>query len=525
MCIRDSSNADTPVAGYAPRQLFYEPATGSDLRAFDANAATLRDVRALLDPPGELTEEEALDLIRWGRGQDVAGGSASARSWLLGALLHSRPLVLNYGATPGYSPSNPHIRLLFGSADGLFRIIENTDTAGNETGREVFAFYPREQLANISLYRDNSLPAPRMPYGVDGAPVALQWDRNGDGTLDYRAGDEAYVYFGLRRGGYSYYALDVSNPAVTPTLAWKISRTAGGSFDELGLTFSTPVVGKVNYAGAALDVLVFAGGYDGGWTPGYTARRGKDLDASDDSVGNAVYIVNARTGELVWKAVRGTTGNASNTHFEHAGLVDSIPSAVAALQNPDGYIHRLYVADSGGAVWRVDLPPAAGDAADHRKDNWFVTKLADLGSDAGEPGGTSSNDLRFFHAPEIIRTFDTVGPLDGVLLQSGNRADPTDTAVQDHLFYIKDRETLTGSPVVRAENAAANPAGRYVFTDLLDQTACVEGTEVVAGAGEMTVCGEQAIPNGWKISYQRPGEKGLSTPLTDAGRVLSLIHI
>jgi len=515
------TNADTPVAGYPPRQLFYEPEFAGDFKAFDANAVTLQDVQALLDPRGELTGEQVLELIRWGRGQDIDNGSAAARHWLLGAILHSRPVALNYGATPGYSASNPNIRLLLGSGDGLFRIIENTDAAGNETGREVFAFYPRELLGNIRLYRENSLPAQRMPYGADGVPVALALDRNGDGTLDHSAGDKAYVYFGLRRGGYSYYALDVSNPAATPSLAWKISRTTGGSFDELGLTFSTPVVGKVNYAGTALDVLVFAGGYDGGWNPGYTSRRGKDLDASDDTAGNAVYIVNARSGELVWKAVQGATGSSSNTHYEHAGLVDSIPSAVAALQSPGGYIHRLYVADSGGAVWRVDLPPAAGDAGDHRKENWFITKLADLGSDAAEAGGTSANDLRFFHAPEVIRTFDAAGALDGVLLQSGDRANPNDTVVEDHLFYIKDRETLTGSTVVRAENESANPRGRYVFTDLLDQTACIAGTESLATAGETIACREQAVPKGWKINYQRPGEKGLSTPLTDAGRVFA----
>ena len=310
------TNSDLPAGVYPPRQLFYEPESSNEFAAFDANAVTGGALKALLDPRTELTDDEVLDLIRWGRGQDVGYGNGKgngssndmARSWILGDILHSRPYALNYGVTPGYSKSNPNIRLLLGSGDGMFHIIENTDTSGNETGREVFAFYPRELLGNIRLRRENMIPARQMRYGVDGAPVVFKVDRNGDGTLDYAAGDEAYVYFGLRRGGYSYFALDISNPDATPTLLWKISATTGGSFNELGLTFSTPVVGKVNFDGVPVDVLVFAGGYDGGWNTAYTSRRGKDRDASDNTIGNAIYIVNARTGELVWKAVQGTTG-------------------------------------------------------------------------------------------------------------------------------------------------------------------------------------------------------------------------
>ena len=515
------TNSDLPVGVYPPRQLFVEPDSGNDFAPFDADAATGNVVGPLLDPRGELTDDEILDLIRWGRGQDIGNGSSNdkARSWILGDILHSRPYALNYGATSGYSKSNPNIRLLLGSGDGMFHIIENTETSGNETGREVFGFYPRELLGNIKLRRENTMPARQMRYGVDGVPVVFKVDNNGDGTLDYAAGDEAYVYFGLRRGGYSYFALDISNPSVTPTLLWKISATTGGSFDELGLTFSTPLLGKVNFDGVPVDVLVFAGGYDGGWNTGYTLRRGKDLDASDNTVGNAIYIVNARTGELVWKAVQGATGASSNTVYGHSGLVDSIPSTVTALRSPGGNLHRLYVGDSGGALWRVDLPESAGGNDQHRRDNWFITKLADLGSDAGEVGGSAASDLRFFHAPEVVRSFDGTGDFDGVLIQSGDRAHPNETAVNNHLFYIKDRETVTGSPTVKAENDVSNPPGRLLFTDLLDQTACVVGTEIVDESGESIPCQDQSIPNGWKIRYEQPGEKGLSSPLTDAGRV------
>lgn len=512
------TNEDIGPDGFSSRQVYFEAEVGKRLRPFDANQSTADALAGLLDPGGELSAGELLELIRWGRGQDTRQASPAAREWLLGSVLHSRPYVLNYGATPGYSKSNPNIRLLFGSGDGLFHIVENTDIVGNETGRELLGFYPGETLSNLKQRYDNSTPPGKILYGVDGTPAVLRVDKNNDGTLDYSAGDEAYVYFGLRRGGASYYALDISNPAAVPDLLWKISPTTGGSFDELGMTFSTPVVGKVNYSGVPIDVVVFAGGYDGGWNEDHTSRRGKDAGAANDSVGNAVYVVNARTGELVWKAVEGATGSSSDTRYAHSGLVDSIPSTVTAMFDADGVIHRLYVGDTGGAVWRVDLPANVGAAQEHRRRNWLITRLADLGRDAQEPGGDATQDRRFFHAVDIVQSTDSIGDFDGVLIQSGDRAHPNETLVQNYLFYIKDRKIISGSAAVRAENDGSESRGRFMAEDLAEQTACIARTEVVDGAGS---CSDSEMENGWKIAYPQAGEKGLSTPLVDGGRVFA----
>ncbi|MCB1690871.1 MAG: hypothetical protein KDI33_20410 [Halioglobus sp.] len=519
------TNTDTPVEGYDPRQLYYEPASGRELLPFDANAMTADALAPFLDPGNTLTEAQLLDLIRWARGQDVDSAKSTARGWIMGEVIHSRPFALNYGATSGYSEDNPNVRIVFGSGEGAFHILQGTDTSGRESGRELFGFYPRETMGALRVRRDGAATGLPRHYGVDGAPVVLRVDRNADGTLDPADGDEAYAYFGLRRGGSSYFALDVSDPDAVPTLAWKISRTVGGSFDELGLTFSTPLVGKVNYSGVPVDVLIFAGGYNGGWNDDFSERSGKDRNADDDDVGNAIYIVNARTGELVWKAVRGDTGDSTNSRYSHAGLVDSIPSTVSALVTPGGIIHRLYVGDSGGGVWRIDLPLNRDRNPDHRRDRWFITKLADLGSDAAETGGSASEDRRFFHAPDIVQSYDAAGHFDGVLIQSGNRADPNETVVENALFYIKDRESVTGSAIVRAENDVSNPAGRFRMADLSDQSGCVDGSEQFGEGEDSYRCGDRATPSGWYVRFSQPGEKGLSTPLTDGGRVFASTFI
>ena len=487
------------------RQLLVEPAavtngSANALLAFDVTDALADELLLAL---GAQDRAEARELIAWGRGQDVDdedGDSdlSEARSWLLGGVFHSRPLALNYGALGSYDIDNPLIRLFFGSNDGILHIVENTDSSGAESGREVTGFLPRDTLGVLKYQREDNETAFKMRYGVDGAPVVFTRDINADGTLNASEGDEALVYFGLRRGGFSYYALDVSDPDVPPTLRWKITQTSGGDFDELGLTFSTPVVGKVRFGAAATDVLIFSGGYNGGWNSDYTARVGKDGGSSNDRVGNAIYIVNARTGDLIWKFVRGSDA-ATNTQFNDLELSHSIPSDIAAMRNSAGVIHRLYFGDSGGTVWRVDLPPGSGE--NHRRDNWFGSQVARLGVGL-------ANDRRFFHAPDVIQTFDDIGSFDGVLISSGNRARPSEDRFQNYHFYLKDRFIVSGDPTVKLRTP-------FTIRDtvLPDQTACVTGAE------EGDVCAD-SLPNGWKIALESPGEKGLSTPLVSSGRVL-----
>jgi type IV pilus assembly protein PilY1 len=499
----------------AARQVYTEPTQSGPLVPFNADALTIDLLRGDLDPDGLLSAGELLELVRWGRGQDVDSGTGRARRWLVGGVIHSRPLAINYGATPGYSRDNPDVRLFFGTTDGVFHGLEDTDVAGAESGRERFAFYPRQMLQYLAGSRQTANRSAAGFYGVDGAPVALRVDRDGNGTIEPDRGDEVYVYFGLRRGGRGYYALDVSDPQAPPGLAWVI--TPGGDFAELGLGFSTPVVGRVRFEAAPRDVLIFAAGYHGGWNVDGTARIGKDLGHADDPLGNAIYVVDARSGELIWKAVRGNTGSASERHYEHAGLKDSIPSQLAALRTPEGIVHRLYVGDTGGAVWRVDLPP--GDAPGHRRDNWYISKLADLGADPDEPGGSEARDLRFFHPPEIVRSTDARGAFDGVLIQSGDRAHPLETGARNHLFYIKDRRVVSGAASRAAGISGGSGAVEPVqFEDLPDQTGCVLGTESDAAG---VSCRERPLAAGWKLGFPRPGEKGLSTPVVDGGRVLA----
>jgi len=482
------------VSSTITRQLYLEPVSGSAPVGFDATTANAKAWQSAL---GATSESEALAIIRWARGQDANdddgdSNKAEARSWILGDAIHSRPLTINYGATAGYSEENPNIRLFMGTNDGIFHIFENTTVGGSESGKEVFGFIPREVLGNFKTLKDNTTA--EHLYGIDGEPVALVQDDNANGTIDGQ--DKVYVYFGMRRGGRSIYALNASNPSANPGFMWKIDNTTSG-FDNLGLTFSTPKVGKVRYSGKTVDVLIFAGGYD---TSKDATATDEDGSRTPDTMGNAIYIVNARTGALIWKATYGATiGSAGNSLYTHNKMHFAIPSTVTTLDsNRNGITDRVYVGDLGGQVWRVDIPEDRADDDYHRKNTWQVSLLADL-SDASD-----NTDVRFFHAPDIIQTKDSGGTAyDAVVVASGDRANPLESTDTNYLFMIKDKSIYSGAPSSTALDDA----------QLTDVTHCA------------SPCAGLTFTDGWKMKMEGTGEKGLSSPLVSNGMVFFTSYI
>ncbi len=87
-----------------------------------------------------------------------------------------------------------------------------------------------------------------------------------------------------------------------------------------------------------LWVVIFGGGF----------HRGRQ-----NSQGNWLYILNAETGEVLYKANKGTP-NSDGTGT--AVSFGSIPAEVSALDtNVDGYLDRLYFGDVNGRMWKLDL--------------------------------------------------------------------------------------------------------------------------------------------------------------------------
>lgn len=526
------------------RQVYYwdqvSPAAGGtrSLTPLNVDNATRDALKPLLLPAGTNTEVE--NLLRYIRGLNDAGTAVRTvqdstptgtrtLSWITGDPLHSRPRPINYGAFGGHTTTNPAIYVAYGSNDGFMRLIENTNSSGVETGRELWAFMPPEAMASpragvertqqilktnqvMNDPRDaaSATPRPYHPATVDGPPVELVIDGNGDGTVN--GSDKVFLFFGLRRGGRAYYGMDITNPN-EPKIKWRIS-SADADFAELGYTFGTPKLGRVNVDGVSTRALFFSGGYD----------ENKDFYGygSSDGYGKAMFVVNADTGTLIWKAVGGATYGTSGDGrvFTHPALTDSIPSGLTVADTDgDGFIDRMLVGDSGGNVWRADLTTGA-------RTQWKLTLMAKLGRH-GAAGAT--NDRRFFHEPDLVQTKNESGPYDAILIGSGNRENPLDkpsaNPVVENRFYMV-RDTATGVGAAQDSYAAA------AVTDLADPDSSSPFADVTqfncdtTGAATQPACIAAQSGPGWKLRLASgTGEKSLASPLTISGTVFFTSYI
>jgi len=268
------------------------------------------------------------------------------------------------------------------------------------------------------------------PISVYFSDKSLNNDGLNDGVIDASSGDDVWAFAGMRRGGKNYYALNITNPNVPVKLWDKPIEGGKGDFVELAQTWSKPQIAYIKAFGDK-PLLVFGAGYD---TSKDEAIRG------EDNTGRGVYIVEAATGNLVWALTPDSNG------FEGR---HSIAADVTTLDSDfDGYIDRIYAADTGGDIWRIDMPGESTSGFSH-------FKLAELGS------SSASEDRRFFYKPLVARTtfskvtetningesvitrLDT--PYDAIVIGSGNRSKPTSTSEQNQLFMIRDENTITKS--------------------------------------------------------------------------------
>ena len=447
-------------------------------------------------------------VIAWARGYDTSEGTPydTTREWVMGDVLHSQPVPVNYGALGSFDTDNPDQRILVGTNSGFVHMF------GNDNGQEDWAFFPKE-LANILNARRLNLVKPDNVYGVDLTPTVFRQDKNRDGSIDASGGDKAWAYFGLRRGEAFLYALDISNPD-SPAFMWQANPLVPG-LEELGLTWSRPVVGRIpgySDANGPKPVVIFGAGYD--------ENKDSYSVGTPDSIGRGVFILDAVTGNLV-RSITPATG--SLTNVQESGLLHSVPGEVATLDsNGDELIDRLYFADTGGNVWRVDIGarlPTAGEP----EETWFVTQLADMN------GNTTATDRRFFNKPDVVRVTLDGDPVDLVLLGSGDRTNPLAKDVDNFFYLLRDRKTtnyVTDAPSAGDcdPDIAANLPLDFRCSLPITQNGLFDITSDVLNTGteaEIEIATtDLADSAGWKFELLGVGEKNLSDSVTLSGTVV-----
>lgn len=418
------------------------------------------------------------DHVKWAMGIDVDdddGDSSTTdiRPSVFGDPLHSKPIVINYGT------GNP--RIVVGTNAGVLHMFE--DDAANNQVIENWAYLPNEFFKNIKPLRENVIAVDNKIYGLDGEITLHINDINNDGIVN--GADTAWLFFGVRRGGRSYYALNVTNPA-SPRLMWYRDFNNAG-FEDLGQTWSKPQVVRSAYNTDDADklVVIFGGGYD-------TNKDASGPNVVNDSLGAAVYMVNARTGALIF--TRAT------------GVNNGIASSIASLDSDsDALVDRLYVGDTGGNVWRIDMP-------DETIAHTSIIRLANFA------GTTSADDIRFFNQPAITRTYilETIEtgtvlesrivkqevPYDAILLGSGDRATPTATDTNDMFFMIKDKYITTQQ--LDTLSTAIVPVTLSELYDYTDDP--FENYPALTEAQEDELL-NASLASGWHFDLEQTGEK------------------
>jgi len=454
---------------------------------------------------------------------DDGNGIKAEFKKLMGDPLHSRPAVVVYGRPGRVSDENGVDRP---ERDAIVYITTNEGmlhALDSETGVEKWSFLPQELLYRLDFLRNDTEETelkkrtdPRY-YGLDGSIRVLRIDRNQDGKIDTADGDRVFLYFGMRRGGSSYYALDVSNPAAEPQLMWRFQLPDAADGAQ---SWSNPAVGpfvRVSFSG---DVYGSFGGMDNGDAANrYVVIFGGGFDPTNDSMGyvpdiagNKIYMLDALDGDVLWWA--GPEG--SGADLELARMKHSIVADVRVVDlSGDNFADRMYAADLGGQVWRFDIlnGKAAGD-------------LVEGGLMAAVGGEDTGIDRRFYYAPDVSEIRCGGRTFYNVAVGSGDRENPvTDKAVRNSFFSFRDYMTRTpvDSSDYRANcDDAQDTCIKPIYDDgrLVDVTTVANPTVGADKAGwKMDLVGVTYDADTGNAVTRLRGEKALAESRTFAGNV------
>ena len=536
---------------------------GSNLVLSDsANHVTTSNTNIVAATLGVANSTEKDDLINYLHGYDSYGTTATAkRKWIFGDILHSKPLVFNYSnygdnvetTCTDFSDLTADFNstLIFvGANDGMLHAFRDCD------GREVWAFIPPSLLPDLKY-----LPEVGHDYYVDAPSSAYVHDFNNDGIIDDTDGDAVVLIFGLRRGGGnayltpgdsrgSYIALDVTDP-MNPEFLWEVGSTTSTDFGEFGETWSQPRLHKV-LDGSAEKVVMFVGaGYDNnedlrwGDTQGFPSSvvsspvdpandtdtteptddgnvAGSTSDATGSQrnpKGRGLYVIEVATlnkdvsgdytpdftnsGAFVWKWTIG----------EDSDMTYSIPTDIAVIDwDGDGFADRAYAGDTGGRMWRFDLPNDKTTTTwSANKDNWsgkiiFNANPGYEGTVASDGTVTSASDStngkKIFYRPAVARS----GTNAMLYFGSGDREHPLNLSSNDRMYMLFDRG-----------QGSADEIDEGFLIDVTDNTLQEsDSTEQITGLlTELYDSGNY----GWYIRLENSGEKMLAPPVVFFGQV------
>ena len=469
----------------------------------------------------QVASNDKLKPASFGLGSDAE--AATLRNWLLGIdvddydgdndktdahryaadSLHTSPFVVTYAGTE----SAPRDIVFITTNLGALRAIDASN------GEELWSYIPAELAKNANIYRSDDPTKNHWDvYGLDGQSTLWVTEPTSVGTGSTRKVDKVRLYQGMRRGGRSVYAWDLSNAdkdiggnsSQAPIAElWKITGGSTSGFSDLGYTWSKMLRTRLRYDCASAsgcttkDVLVFSGGYDAYYD---TASNAPKTSATGNTLlGRAVYIVDALTGAKLWSA--GPAGSADN-HDLQLPIHNSVPGDPAVLDvDGDGDLDMLYFVDISGAVFRVDFDQNKAFSAMSTGG-----QVADLGE--------TSVFRRFYNGPDVALFAERRDPpYLTVGVGSGYRANPIDelknTAKQParNRFYVLEDKHPAGPARFGGTGSNKNDI-TYRYVETLDSEGELTGRDLIKVANlHKYVADNPATTANEEDPYSRNGRK------------------
>ena len=213
-----------------------------------------------------------------------------------------------FRASEAYKSRTPMV--IVGANDGMLHGFDASLSATSATngGKELFAYVPNNVFGNLINLTE---PAYAHRYYVDGTPrVSDVWLGTGTGWRTMVVGTTG-------AGGNSVFALDVTDPGSMSrdSVMWEFTHP------RMGFTLGQPAL--VALPNNQFGVVVSSGFHDSEQTNG------------------KVWVLNAANGSVIKEFTLATTGG--------------LGAPLAADTNADQVADRVYIADTLGNLWRLDL--------------------------------------------------------------------------------------------------------------------------------------------------------------------------